>query len=106
MRKLVFTSLFLLACGNGFRHAEIRVSGNCDMCRETIENALKIPAVKRANWDSETGILEVDYDENTIRLNEIRKLLADAGYDSDSMKASLKAYSKLHECCRYRENMQ
>jgi copper chaperone CopZ len=104
MRRIFITCLFSFSCGSGFQHAEIKVSGNCEMCRETIESALKIESVKRASWDPETGLLEVDFDAKSISLNQIRERVAKAGYDTDSVKANQEAYSNLHECCRYREN--
>jgi copper chaperone CopZ len=104
MRLISGFCFLLLACGSGFRHAEIRVSGNCEMCRETIESSLQIPAVKKAHWEPETGILEVDFDSKSISLHQIRQKIAAAGYDTDSVRADQKAYSKLHECCQYREN--
>ena len=100
MRAVIF--LLLAACGSGYEHAEIRVSGNCEMCREKIESALKIPSVKRAVWEPETGILEVDFNRNSISAHQIRERIARAGYDTDSVKADSAAYSRLHECCRYR----
>jgi copper chaperone CopZ len=95
--------LLLFACDNSLRHAEIPVSGNCEMCKETIEEALKIPGIKKASWDPEIKILEVDFDPKKISLRDIRQKVADAGYDTDSLKADARAYSELHECCRYRE---
>jgi Cu(I)/Ag(I) efflux system membrane fusion protein len=100
MRAAVF--LLLAACGSGFEHTEIRVSGNCEMCKEKIEAAIKTSSVKRASWDPEKGILEVDFDRNSISANQIRERIARAGYDTDSLKADSAAYSQLHECCRYR----
>lgn len=94
----------LFSCSSGLRHAEIRVSGNCDMCKETIEGALKAEGIKKASWDPDTKMLELDFDSRKLSLQEIRRKIAAAGYDTDSLKADEKAYSKLHECCHYREN--
>ena len=101
--SIIVLCLLLFACDNPLRHAEIQVSGNCEMCKETIEEALKIPGIRKASWDPEMKILEVDFDPGKISLREIRQKVADAGYDTDSLKADAKAYSELHECCRYRE---
>ncbi len=102
MIRKAATFLLLIACGSGFEHAEIRVSGNCEMCKEKIESALITSSVKRASWDPETGILEVDFDRKAISLHQIREKVARSGYDTDSIKADSAAYSQLHECCRYR----
>lgn len=101
IRMFIFSSL--LCCTGSWRHAEIQVSGNCEMCREKIEAALKIPGVQRANWSAESKILELYYDESSITMATIRRKLADTGYDSDSLRAADSVYSQLHECCRYRE---
>jgi len=103
---LVLILFVLASCAENIRSAEIKVSGNCEMCKETIEEALKTPAIQYSSWNPETGILEVRFDAGKTNLKEIRGKVAAAGYDTDSVKANDQAYSKLHECCRYRESAE
>lgn len=103
LRYLAILLPAFISCRQNQRHAEIRVSGNCGMCKETIENALNSAAIYKSDWDPDTKILEVDYNETRISLTEIRQRIADAGYDTDSVKAADSTYSQLHECCHYRD---
>ncbi|MFL5751840.1 MAG: heavy-metal-associated domain-containing protein [Bacteroidia bacterium] len=78
-----------------------KVSGNCEMCKKTIESSLDTRGVKEAVWDVKTGILKVTYNEKKIQPGAIYKKVSEAGYDSEKMKADDKAYAALPECCKY-----
>lgn len=78
------------------------VSGNCGMCKKTIEGALKKEkAITKGKWDEETKKLTVTYDSEKITIEKIHQLVADAGYDTDKVKAKDEVYNKLHGCCKY-----
>ena len=79
----------------------IKVSGNCDMCKATIEEALNIKGVKKAEWNKDTKILIVSYYASKINNETIQHKVADAGYDTEKFKANVAAYDKLHACCKY-----
>src|SRR5688572_31945420 len=51
--------------------ADIKVYGNCGMCKERIEAALDTKGVKQAKWDPTTKNLNVVYvpDRKSTRLN-------------------------------------
>lgn len=79
-----------------------KVYGNCEMCKETIETALKKKdGILSKSWSPETKMITVTYDESKIKLADIKKKIADVGYDSDSVRASDAVYNGLHKCCRY-----
>jgi copper chaperone CopZ len=72
------------------------------MCQETIEGALKKKdGVAKRSWSPETKMLTVTYDPAKISLVQIKQKIADAGYDSDDIHATDKAYNNLHKCCQY-----
>jgi copper chaperone CopZ len=77
------------------------VSGNCGMCKNTIENALDEKGIKKASWDTETKLLSVSFNPSKINTKRIMELIAAAGYDTPLIKADSTAYSKLHSCCKY-----
>jgi periplasmic mercuric ion binding protein len=79
------------------------VAGNCGQCKARIETALDVPGISRAAWSAETKMLQVTYKPQRISEAEIAKLVATAGHDTPKAKASLSAYNKLPDCCRYRE---
>jgi copper chaperone CopZ len=77
------------------------VSGNCGMCKNTIETALDVKGIKKATWNTETKLLAVSFNPSKINAKQIMQLIADAGYDTPLIKADSGAYSKLHSCCKY-----
>ncbi len=81
--------------------SSFKVWGNCEQCKETIEDALKVKGVSKADWNTETKQIEVSYDSTKISLDEIQKDIAAAGYDNDKYKSDDQAYNKLPECCQY-----
>lgn len=79
-----------------------KVYGNCGMCKETIEGALKKKdGVLKKNWNVETKMVTVTYDASKITLKQIKQNIANAGYDTDEVRAKDETYSKLHGCCQY-----
>lgn len=81
--------------------SQFKVWGNCEQCKETIENSLKVDGIARADWDVDTKRMSVTYDETKISLEQIQKNVAAAGYDNASYKGDDKAYANLPECCQY-----
>ena len=79
----------------------VAVSGNCGMCKSTIEKAAKNAGAAEATWDTEAKQLSVSYTSGKTDLARIQKAVAEAGYDTRDVKASDDAYSKLHACCKY-----
>jgi copper chaperone CopZ len=86
---------------NGKGESTFTVWGNCEMCKETIENSLKVEGVESANWDVDKKLINVKFDANKINLDQIQKNIALAGYDNVKYKGDDKAYKKLHACCQY-----
>jgi len=83
---------------------KLKVYGNCEMCEERIEKAVKaIDGVTKADWYKETKMLKVTFDESKVTLDDIHKTVAKVGHDTDKVKADDKVYNALHECCKYRK---
>lgn len=104
MRLIAFGFIFWMtfSCSSKKWEQKIfRVSGNCEMCKETIEGSLKIPSVQAAIWDVDTKMITVRFDAEKISLDSIQKRIAAVGYDSDGFKGSDKAYAQLPDCCQY-----
>ncbi|MFI5221473.1 MAG: heavy-metal-associated domain-containing protein [Bacteroidia bacterium] len=80
-----------------------KVYGNCEMCQDRIEGALKKKdGVLKRSWNDDTKILTVTYDPAKITLTQIKQKIADEGYDTDEIKAKDEAYGKLSKCCQYK----
>lgn len=82
-----------------------RVAGNCTMCEARIEKAVKgLSGVSFVDWNVESKMLTVKFDEKKTTLNDIHKKIAAVGHDTDKVKASDKMYDQLPGCCLYRKN--
>lgn len=79
-----------------------KVYGNCGMCEKTIEGALKgVKGIDKADWNKETKMMEVVYHTHDISLDDIKKKIAEVGYDTEEHRASEKVYNNLPGCCQY-----
>lgn len=79
----------------------ISVKGNCDECKERIENAADIKGVKNAVWDEHKQAVTVTYDTKKVTLEQIEKAIAKSGHETSTQKADVKAYNGLPSCCKY-----
>ncbi|MFZ6009100.1 MAG: heavy-metal-associated domain-containing protein [Bacteroidota bacterium] len=84
--------------------ANIKVYGNCGMCKQRIEKALDHNGIKMAKWDTKTKNLEVVYNSKKINEQKISELIAAVGHDTDLVKANNEVYAKLPFCCLYRDH--
>jgi copper chaperone CopZ len=78
-----------------------KVSGNCSMCKKTIENAVNLPGVTSANWDRTTKVMTISFDEAKLKSDSLQRRIALAGYDTEKFKAADSVYKELPECCQY-----
>lgn len=108
MKTKVLSLVFgLLIAGSLTAMAEIKtekfkVYGNCGMCENRIEKAVKaIDGVSAAEWNKDNKILEVTFDDSKTSLEKIHQAIADAGHDTDMKKADDKTYNDLPGCCHY-----
>ena len=80
----------------------LSVKGNCEQCKNRIENAADIKGVKDFVWDEDKKVAALTYNSEKVSLKEIETAIAAKGYDTQNMKGDDKAYNKLPKCCRYR----
>jgi copper chaperone CopZ len=81
--------------------ATVKINGNCGMCKKTIEKAGNIKNIASVNWDVDSKIATLTFDSSKTNRDEILKRIADAGYDSETIKASNSSYQALPGCCQY-----
>jgi len=85
-------------------HAEFRVEGLCEMCKERIETTAKtVHGVEAAEWNMESKMLHISYDKSHTDIDDVKKAIADAGHDNDKYRAPDSIYENLPECCLYRK---
>ncbi|HAF27735.1 MAG TPA: ATPase [Bacteroidales bacterium] len=84
-----------------------KVYGNCGMCENRIEKAVTgLEGVTKADWDKETKMLDVSFDESKLKLDDIHKAVAAVGHDTEKEKASNEVYNALAGCCKYERELE
>jgi mercuric ion binding protein len=87
--------------------ATFGVRGNCGMCKSTIEKAARsVDGVKKANWDVDTKVIEVTYDNESTSTDAVQKAIAASGYDTSDFKGNDAAYASNAKCCQYDRAME
>jgi hypothetical protein len=90
------------AQGAASKTETIKVSGNCEMCKSTIEKAAKVVGVAKADWSTKTKMLTLVYNPAKVKSDNVQKKIAAAGYDTPKYKATAATYASLPGCCKYR----
>jgi copper chaperone CopZ len=81
---------------------KFEVKGNCSMCETRIEKAAKsVGSVTSAEWNKETKILDVSFDESKTSVHKVQLAIANAGHDTPLHKAKDDVYNTLPGCCKY-----
>lgn len=79
----------------------VKIYGNCGMCKSTIEKAGNVKKEAEVVWNKETKEATLTFNASTTNSNEILKRIALAGYDSDQFLAPDDVYAQLPGCCQY-----
>jgi copper chaperone CopZ len=98
---VLFTAQYVTAQSQNLKTTEIKVYGNCGMCKKTIEKAGNVKGISKTVWDTETTMATITIDSTKTSINEVLKKIAAVGYDSDKFRAPDSVYKKLHGCCQY-----
>lgn len=79
----------------------IQSSNQCGMCTINIGDALfALEGVKNVQVDESNHTITVQFLQEKISLQKIKKAITRIGYDADNLKANKAAYNKLHGCCK------
>jgi len=105
---ILFTSILfsVLFSGSAFaqkssKSEDIKVWGNCGMCKKTIETAATKAGATKASWSEESKVLSVTYNQKKTDATKIQEAVAASGYDTEAVTAPTEVYNKLHGCCQY-----
>ncbi len=102
---LGFVAFFLMTTAVAFageKTEKFKVFGNCGMCENTIEKAANsVDGVSAADWDKESKMIEVKFDDSKTSADVVHKAIAKVGYDTKKYKAKDEVYDKLPGCCKY-----
>ncbi len=86
----------------GEKTEKFKVKGNCGMCETRIEKAAySVEGVSKADWNKETKVLEVVFDDAKTSTDKIEMAIAKAGHDTPHHKAKDEVYNELPGCCKY-----
>ncbi|WP_291856968.1 heavy-metal-associated domain-containing protein [Marinilabilia sp.] len=107
MKRKMLSLLSMLLIGSVAVFAQSKtekfeVKGNCGMCETRIEKAANsVEGVSQADWDQESMMATVVFDQSKTSLDNIQKAIAKVGHDAGKHKASDEVYDKLPGCCKY-----
>ncbi|OFX88876.1 MAG: ATPase [Bacteroidetes bacterium GWF2_33_16] len=105
IKVLSLVSMFLLGTSMVFAQTKtekFEVKGSCGMCENRIEKAAKsVDGVTTADWNQETKMLEVSFDESKTTVHKVHMAIAKVGHDTPMHKAKDEVYNALPECCKY-----
>lgn len=99
--SMLFSFSFCNAQVKNAKTESVKIYGNCEMCKKTIETAGSLKKVANVAWNKDSKMAQITYDSAKTNPDEILKRIALAGYDSDEFLAPDDVYSKLPGCCHY-----
>jgi len=104
-KVLSLTALFMLGAVivfAGNKTEKFKVKGNCGICETRIEKAAgSLEGVSKADWNKETKVIELVFDDTKTSTDKIEKAIATVGHDTPNHKAKDEVYNKLPACCKY-----
>ncbi|WP_233589189.1 heavy-metal-associated domain-containing protein [Gynurincola endophyticus] len=98
---IVIATLMTVSAQAQKKTTAVKVWGNCGMCKAKIDKAAIEAGADKADWNTETKMLNVVYNEKKTDIKKIQKAIAGVGYDNEAFTASNEVYEKLHSCCKY-----
>lgn len=117
MKKLILKSILIIVLlfsisNTAFaqktnQKAVIKTVLHCDHCKQCETcglkfktEMLKINGVKMYHLDEKAMTFTVYYNSKKTDLQTIKVAISKLGYDADEVKAEIKAYESLDECCK------
>ncbi|WP_418360078.1 DUF3347 domain-containing protein [Sphingobacterium detergens] len=97
---LLATSIYTYAQDNTMTTQTVKISGNCGMCKKTIEKAGN-SADAKVDWNEDNQTANVSFNAEKTSLDAVLKKVALAGYDNEKYLAPATTYADLHGCCQY-----
>lgn len=80
---------------------KIKTNAECEMCKTRLEKEVGLmKGVKSVSLDLTTQVATVVYNNTKTDPAKIRTVIANTGYDADTVKANNRAQKKLPACCQ------
>jgi copper chaperone CopZ len=104
MKTLIMLLLVPFIAFAAEQNITLKVSGNCGSCKKRIVKAASsIEGVTDASWDKTKKVFTATIDDTKTNVESVKKVILEAGYDVEDAKGNDEAYSKLPDCCKYRD---
>jgi copper chaperone CopZ len=104
MKTLIMLLLVPFIAFAAEQNITLKVSGNCGSCKKRIVKAASsIEGVTDASWDKTKKVFTATIDDTKTHVESVKKVILEAGYDVEDAKGNDEAYSKLPDCCKYRD---
>lgn len=105
MKQIFLAILMIAALGVTAKNITktILVKGECGECKEKIEAALDMPGVSFAEWNEETKMLTIRFNDKKITEDDIHNTISNLGYATDRLEANKASQAKLSKCCQPKE---
>ncbi|WP_343560606.1 DUF3347 domain-containing protein [Sphingobacterium sp.] len=97
---LLSSSLYSYGQNTAMTTQTVKISGNCGMCKKTIEKAGN-SADSKVDWNEDNQTAKVSFNAEKTSLDAVLKNIALAGYDNEKYLAPATTYAELHGCCQY-----
>jgi periplasmic mercuric ion binding protein len=110
--SIIFAITFMFAFGSlakaqgrNIEEVQIKVLGNCGMCKERIEKAAySVKGVRSADWNIKEQKLTLVYRNDRTDQETIERAIAKAGHDTENFITDEKTHANLHHCCIYKRD--
>jgi copper chaperone CopZ len=104
MKTLIMLLLVPFIAFAAEQNITLKVSGNCGSCKKRIVKAASsIEGVTDASWDKTKKVFTATIDDTKTNVESVKKVILEAGYDVEDAKGNDETYSKLPDCCKYRD---
>lgn len=80
----------------------VKIYGNCDRCKNSIEQAGNGKTTAIVQWNKDSKMAVISFNNKKTNLSAVLKNIALAGYDNQEFLAPDAAYNKLPDCCKYK----
>ena len=105
MKKILLYTMFILwsvsVNAQSVTHESFHAKGDCEMCKERIEEVAKKLGAKNVQYNLSKQLLSFNIDTKKTSKATIEKAVADAGHDTEHFSAPEEVYSQLPDCCHY-----
>ena len=105
--KIILGTIFLFTINisaQNLSKSQFKVKGNCEMCKDRIEETAKKAGAKKAIYSIESQTLTLETEPN-VSTETILKKIAEVGHDNEEFKANDSTYATLPECCHYTRDL-